>query len=628
MTVATAGVTDLTAGPFRLVLVDGDVRDVHVAGVAVLQHVYVGVRGPQWDTAAVETLVERTDVVDGVLEHRRDTVHRLAAGAVEARLAVRGGPEGRLVWDLRLRAREEVAVNRAGLAVLLPDRTAAGRPYRGVLPSGAAVTGRLPFAVGPQPIVDGVLHGLFPAVRAVAVELAELTVELTIDGDELELEDQRNWTETSFKAYTRSLQRPMPYRLTPGHDVHQRITVQVRGAGQVRGAERVRARGPASSPAVLRPPAALSLRPPAALSLRTPAALPMRRPPIGAELTPGPPPDAAVAAVLATVGLDHLHVDARGEPGRVGADRVGADRVGAAAELAAALGAGLELAVEDTAPPPVPDALLRRVLVSRDGGPPPAGLVERHADRPPVPYYAAAVADFAALNRTFAAHVPRRAAFGASPLRHLADDRTMMDGPRGLHAAVCSARHAGVRDVVVAPVTLAPRGAGPGALSAADDRLALPIGAAWAAASLIWLVAARAAAVTLLATHGPAGLVDTDTDTDTDAEGTAGTPRLRPVAAVVAALCALPVGTPAAAVPERDGGPLLAAVFAPAPSRRRWLIVNTGATARRATLAAGPARAHLLDPTGAWRPVEETAGDPVVPLPPHGVALVETAPDR
>ena len=585
--------TGVAVGPFTLSVVDGDVRDVRVSDVPVVQHVYAAVRGPEWDTAGVEPVLVRTGVAGGVLEHRVEAVHRLPAGTVDSRLDVRGGPGGRLEWNLRLRPRDDLLVNRAGLAVLLPDRSVAGRPYRGVLPSGAAVAGRLPFAVGPQRIADGVLHGLFPAVRTLAVELAGLTVELAIEGDEvegaeLELEDQRNWTETSFKAYTRSLRRPRPYRLAAGRTVRQRVTVEVREVG----------------------PAARSRRGRPDPVLRAPAVLRLRRPPVGAELPPGPLPGSDVVAALAAVGLDHLHVDARAEP----------DRVGAAAGLAAALGAGLELAVEDAGPPPpLPpgSAPLHRVLVSRDGAPPPAGLDERHgaAYGARVPLHAAAVADFAALNRTFEAHVPVRAAFGASPQVHLTDDRTVLESPRGLHAAVCSARHAGVRHVVAAPVTLRPRAATPGAQPAADDRLDGPLGAAWAAASLIWLTAAGAGAVTLLATHGPAGLVAVD----------AAGPRSRPVAAVVAALLAVPVGTPAAVVPEPGGGPVLAAVFAAAPARR-WLVVNTSGAPRRATVAAGPARLHRLDPDGAWRSADgarTAAGELVVPLPPHGVALID-----
>jgi hypothetical protein len=66
-------------------------------------------------------------------------------------------------------------------------------------------------------------------------------------------------------------------------------------------------------------------------------------------------------------------------------------------------------------------------------------------------------------------------------------------------------------------------------------------------------------------------------------------------------------------------------VFAAAPARR-WLVVNTSGAPRRATVAAGPARLHRLDPDGAWRSADgarTAAGELVVPLPPHGVALID-----
>ena len=40
-------------------------------------------------------------------------------------------------------------------------------------------------------------------------------------GEVFEIEDQRNWTDASYKTYCRPLARPFPYRIEPGETVEQ-----------------------------------------------------------------------------------------------------------------------------------------------------------------------------------------------------------------------------------------------------------------------------------------------------------------------------------------------------------------------------------------------------------------------
>ncbi len=44
-------------------------------------------------------------------------------------------------------------------------------------------------------------------------------------GDVFEMEDQRNWTDASYKTYVRPLARPWPYRLAAGETITQSVTV-------------------------------------------------------------------------------------------------------------------------------------------------------------------------------------------------------------------------------------------------------------------------------------------------------------------------------------------------------------------------------------------------------------------
>ena len=100
--------------------------------------------------------------------------------------------------------------NRIGFCILHPPATTAGRPYRGLARTGA-IRGTLPKFIGPQRFENGTYIPLFPAVRQLALDLAGgATIRLDFEGDWFEMEDQRNWTDHSFKTYCTPLALPFP----------------------------------------------------------------------------------------------------------------------------------------------------------------------------------------------------------------------------------------------------------------------------------------------------------------------------------------------------------------------------------------------------------------------------------
>ena len=71
--------------------------------------------------------------------------------------------------------------------------------------------------------------------RAAAPGRAGRRSTIAMEGEVFEMEDQRNWTDASFKTYCRPLARPRPYRLAAGETVRQRIVVTLtRGASRGR----------------------------------------------------------------------------------------------------------------------------------------------------------------------------------------------------------------------------------------------------------------------------------------------------------------------------------------------------------------------------------------------------------
>ncbi len=57
------------------------------------------------------------------------------------------------------------------------------------------------------------------------------TAEIRFEGDLFEMEDQRNWTDASFKTYSTPLRIPYPVEVTPGQEIRQAVTIEVFSEG-------------------------------------------------------------------------------------------------------------------------------------------------------------------------------------------------------------------------------------------------------------------------------------------------------------------------------------------------------------------------------------------------------------
>src|SRR6185503_13427410 len=71
---------------------------------------------------------------------------------------------------------------------------------------------------------------LFPAFDELVLSPASGgEVRFTFTGDLFEMEDQRNWTDDSFKTYSTPLALPWPKDAVPGQSLRQSLTMTARG---------------------------------------------------------------------------------------------------------------------------------------------------------------------------------------------------------------------------------------------------------------------------------------------------------------------------------------------------------------------------------------------------------------
>src|SRR6266568_7329599 len=220
---------ELRAGSMTALLDGIDLRYVRASSLEVVRRIYVAVRDQNWNTIPGRHRVTRLDQQADSFEVEFEVEHRAHDLAFAWHGRIAGSPGGQIRYEMDGVAKTAFRYNRVGLCILHPFRECAGRAYQAHTPQGE-VSGRLPELIGPQRFENGYYVPLFPACSSLTIDLAGgLRARLTFEGDLFEMEDQRNWTDASFKTYCTPLSLGFPHQARKGVGIMQSVTIRVDG---------------------------------------------------------------------------------------------------------------------------------------------------------------------------------------------------------------------------------------------------------------------------------------------------------------------------------------------------------------------------------------------------------------
>jgi D-apionolactonase len=212
----------LRAGPLSLLFQAGDLRYVRLGDQEILRRVYVAVRNRNWGTvpaALTNVAVESSSSGFRIAfdaEHKQDEIH------FRWHATLTGGSDGTITFKMEGQALSTFFKNRIGFCVLHPTQTCEGRPCRVEHSGGSTENGTFPKLVSPQqPFLDirAISHEVLPGVRA----------EVAFAGDVFEMEDQRNWTDATYKIYSTPLTKPFPVEVRQDTAITQTIELRLQG---------------------------------------------------------------------------------------------------------------------------------------------------------------------------------------------------------------------------------------------------------------------------------------------------------------------------------------------------------------------------------------------------------------
>lgn len=192
-----------------------ELAEIRFAGRPLLRSIRAVVRDRGWLTVPA-VVTDRVLNADGL---RLELRHAELGAEITSTLSVEATETTlRVTWSARNRVPFDTC--RTGLVALHPA-SAAGTPITVEHSDGSVESTAFPVTIRPwQPVDD---------IRALRVDAEGLPVEMHFSGDVFEMEDQRNWSDASFKTYSRPLALPFPYPLAANETVEQSILLRVAG---------------------------------------------------------------------------------------------------------------------------------------------------------------------------------------------------------------------------------------------------------------------------------------------------------------------------------------------------------------------------------------------------------------
>ena len=205
----------LKAGDLSMLYEDGSIRYISAGSNEIIRRIYSAVRDKEWLTIK--------PVITNVWIERHSDSFKIEYNCLYssedinfyARYSIVGKPDNTIIFSFEGEALSTFEKNRIGFCVLHPVEGCAGQQCLIIHSAGNSESGIFPLFIDPlQPFLD---------VQAMQWESNGTHFSLEFSGDIFETEDQRNWSDASYKTYCTPQSKPSPVRIEKGEKISQKI---------------------------------------------------------------------------------------------------------------------------------------------------------------------------------------------------------------------------------------------------------------------------------------------------------------------------------------------------------------------------------------------------------------------
>jgi hypothetical protein len=212
---------ELTAGKISCWYENASLRYLRVGDTEVVRMIYFALRDHEWNT--VPYTITRENIISDSSSFSIDLQLSIESDDIsyEVSMLIEGTAANEIHVNANGIAGSRFKKNRIGLCVHHPLAECMGKPARVVHTTGAEELTAFPQFVSPlQPFLDVSSIGWQPSEHVHA--------RLDFGGETFETEDQRNWSDASFKTYSTPLHQPFPIVVDPNDSFSHSIRLQVK----------------------------------------------------------------------------------------------------------------------------------------------------------------------------------------------------------------------------------------------------------------------------------------------------------------------------------------------------------------------------------------------------------------
>lgn len=205
---------------FTLDIARAAIRNVTYQGAQIIDLLYTAIRPWDWSTLDPD---QHSEVVEIVGENCVVTITDLFEGSMQGKTVVTLQSNGKFTVDYKLTGLGKFEINRWGVCFCLHTGD-----WMGATVKASGNEYKLASEISPQRVIDGVTQGLFPASNDMHfVARDKRSLKVVSSGKVLEAEDQRNWTDNTYKIYSGSLAEPRPFVIKKDLIWHQLVEFEV-----------------------------------------------------------------------------------------------------------------------------------------------------------------------------------------------------------------------------------------------------------------------------------------------------------------------------------------------------------------------------------------------------------------